>query len=227
MARLRNSLTQTDMLKKTDLNLIIRRVERAIDQAAIDDAVVYFHITRGSALRSHDYNDNWTPNFLLTVRPFHRRDIAAKAITHPDWRWQRCDIKSLNLLANIMAQHTARKKGAYEALLVDSNNLITEATSSSVMIIKDNLMQTAPLTANILPGITRALLLEWARSLGLKTAEQSFTVSQALNADELLITGTGTEVMAITHLDEKPIANGQPGTYTKKLRDLLYQEMYE
>jgi len=226
MARLRNSLTQMDMLAKTDLNLITERIKRAVTAAGIDDAAVYFHITRGSALRSHDYSDDWTPNFLLTVRSFHRRDGAARAITHPDWRWHRCDIKSLNFVANVMAQHTAHKKGAYEALLVDGNNLVTEATSSSVLIIKDKLMQTAPLTANILPGITRALLLEWAGSVGLATAEESFTVSQASNADELLITGTGSEVIAITHLDDKPIADGQPGAYTKIFRNLLYQAMY-
>jgi len=225
IARFRNSLAQMDMLGKIDLGLITERIERAVAAAGIDDAAVYFHITRGSALRSHDYSDDWKPNFLLTVRAFHRREPAVKAITHPDWRWHRCDIKSLNLLANVMAQHAAHKKGAYEALLVDGN-MVTEATSSSVLMIKDKVMQTAPLTANILPGITRSLLLEWAGSVGLAVAEKSFTVSQALGADELLITGTGSEVMAITHLDEKPIADGQPGAYTKIFRNLLYQAMY-
>ncbi len=226
MARLKNSLEKMDMLENTDLDQISKRVSKALDAASIPNAMLYFHITRGEALRMHDYHDNWQPGFLLTIRNFSpRKERTATAITHPDWRWKRCDIKSLNLLANIMAKHTATKSGDYDALLIDDNGLITESTSSTVIIVKGNTLMTAPLTANILPGITRALLLDWAKDAGLKAKEQSFTLKETLQADEVMITGTSTEVLGITRLDGQTIADGKPGHYTKILYERLLSEM--
>ncbi len=227
MIRLENSLRQMDMLQQTNLTLIRRRIERAIDQADVKEAMVYFQISRGSALRSHDYNDDFTPLFFLTVRKFESSEPRAiTAITHPDWRWKRCDIKSLNLLANIMARHAAVKAGAYEAILVDESNLVTEATSSSVLIIKDNLLKTAPLSANILPGITRAILLEQAGNIGLNVKLKSFSLQEALGADELFITGTGAGVMGIGSLNDIQVASGQLGKYTLQFHRLLLKAMY-
>jgi len=225
--RLTNSLRKMDMLDKVDLELVRRRVDRALAQADIAEAVVYFQITRGRALRSHDYDDDWQPGFLLTVRQFTRQADRATAVTHPDWRWKRCDIKSLNLLANVLAKHAAVKAGAYDAILVDENGLVTEATSSSVLMVKDGVLLTAPLTANILPGITRALVLEWADKVGLQRCEESFTVGEALAADELMAAGTATEVMGITQLNGKKIADGKPGSFTRRFRELLIETMEE
>jgi len=228
MQRLKNSLDKMDMLAKADLEVIRGRIHQAMQASQLTEALVYFHITRGRAARSHNYSDNWQPNFLLTVRPYQRHSPeTARAITHPDWRWKRCDIKSLNLLANVLAKHAAAQAGAYEAILVDEKGLITEATSSSVLLVKDNTLQTAPLTANILPSITRELLVEWAGEIGLKTQEKSFTLAEALQADELIITGTTTEVMGITQLDNRTIAHGQRGQYTRQLRDRLLCAMKE
>jgi len=228
LARLQNSLREMDMLDKVDIGVIKSRIIQAVEQAEIADAIIYFHITRGSAVRTHNYDDNFKPGFFLTVRPGPSQSVdqpAAGAITHPDWRWKRCDIKSLNLLANVMAKHTAVKAGAYEAILVDQDGLITEATSSSVLIVRAGVLQTAPLSANILPGITRGLLLEWAGDVGLATLEKSFTVAEAFEADELILTGTGTEVMAVTQLDNQPVADSRPGPYTIQLQKKLKQAM--
>ncbi|MBN1766155.1 MAG: aminotransferase class IV [Sedimentisphaerales bacterium] len=225
MARLENSLRQMDMLEKVDMEQIRHRVNRALRVSLIHNSMVYFQISRGQALRSHDYSEDWKPNFLLTIRKFSSQHRAVHAITHPDWRWKRCDIKSLNLLANVMAKHAATQAGAYEAILVDDDGWVTEATSSSVLIVKNRMLKTAPLSANILPGITRALLLEWADAIGLVVQEKSFTVADALAADELMITGTGTEVMGITHLDGKKIADGTAGTYTMRFQEKLTEAM--
>ncbi len=124
-----------------------------------------------------------------------------------------------------MAKHAATQAQAYEAILVDENGYVTEATSSSVLIVKNNLLQTAPLTANILAGITRCFLLEWADEVGLKVCEQSFTPAHALTADELMITGTSTQVMGITKLDDKTIATGKLGPCTKRFQQLLKEAM--
>ena len=226
LQRFERSLAELDMLEKVDLSVIRVRINRAVEESQMADALIYFHITRGRAPRSHNYRDDYHPNFLLTVRtPPPLAPEQAAGITHPDWRWKRCDIKSLNLLANVMAKHAAVKAGAYEALLVDEKGLITEATSSSAFMIKDHTLKTAPLTANILPGITRELLFNWAEQLSLSVREESFTPAQALAADELMVVGTTSLVTAITQLDGQSIADGNRGPFTAKLRDRLLQEM--
>jgi D-alanine transaminase len=227
LERLKNSFREMDMSAKVDIEQVRRRVERAVSEAAMAEALVYFQISRGAALRNHDYSDDWQPSFLLTIREYHDRREQATVITHPDWRWKRCDIKSLNLLPNVLAKHAATKAGAYEALLVDENGLITEATSSNAALVKGDVLQTAPLTANILPGITRLLILGLAGQVGLQVREESFTVEEALAADELLITGTGNEVMGVTHVDGKTIADGKVGPCTQRFHELLIEAMKE
>ena len=226
MARLENSLRLMDMLEKVDPQQVCRRVHNAIAEAHLKNAVIYFHITRGTSMRSHNYADDWQPNFFLTIRP-HRAGgrSAITAITHPDLRWKLCCIKSLNLLANVLAKRAAVKAGSYEAILVADDGLITEGSSTSVFMIKDDVLRTAPLNANILPGITRDLILEWADGLGLEGRGESFTVKQALAADELMITGTTTGIMAVTALDGRIIADGQPGNRTKRLAEMLDEAM--
>ena len=226
MQRLENSLREMDMLDRVDLAQIEDRVNRAVVEAEMPNAMLYFHITRGKGQRAHDWVDDWQPSFLLTVRkPYAHPPEAARAITHPDWRWKRCDIKSLNLLANVLAKKAASRAGAFEAILVDDQQLITEASLHSVMLVRDGVLQTAPLTANILPSITRAMLLERADKVGLQVREESFTVEQARAAEELMIVGTTVKVTGITHLDDQPIADGKEGPYTKRLRDILTEMM--
>jgi len=228
LQRLEYSLREMQMLAKVDMAQIRQRVEKSFGEAGISDAKVYFHLTRGRALRSHEYAEDWQPNFLLTVQELNRSQAAlAKVITHPDWRWKRCDIKSLNLLANVLAKNAAKQAGAVEAILVDENGMVTEGTSMSVLLIEGRELRTAPLGANILAGITRALLLEWAGDFGLEVREESFTVSEAQQGDELFLTGTTTGVMAISHLDGKTIADGKAGAYTPQFRQRLDNVMNE
>ncbi|MCF7956917.1 MAG: aminotransferase class IV, partial [Phycisphaerae bacterium] len=92
MARLKNSLQQMDMLEKVDMEQVQHRIDRALAEAGLPDSMLYFHITRGCALRSHDYINDWKPGFYLTVRAFSPQEKrTCKVITHPDWRWKRCD----------------------------------------------------------------------------------------------------------------------------------------
>lgn len=226
LARLENSLRGIDMLDRVDLQLIRRRVDRAITEAGLDNAVIYWHITRGSARRRHDYDDNWRPNFFLTVTERrHTPPDTGSAITQPDLRWKRCDIKSLNLLPNIMAKHAAVKAGAYEAIFVDEQGLITEGSSSSLLLVKDGVLRAPPLTANILPGITRQILLDIAAQADLQTCEQSFSLTEALAADELILASSASDIVAITSLDGNSIADGKRGYYTQRLSEILAEAM--
>ena len=220
MQRFANSLTAIG-IAGVDLDQIRSRVRKASDAAGISNAKIYFHITRGSAPRSHAWDVNLKPNFFLTVTELEDDSEAkSKGIavsTHPDWRWKRCDIKSLNLLANVLARQQAANKGCNEAILVDEKGLITEGASSAFFAISGRTLQTAALTANILPSITRKFAIKAGKNIGLETIEKSLTPQQASGADELFIASTTNDIIPVVEFDEKLIADGKPGKYTKLL----------
>lgn len=204
-----------------DIDLIRSRVLKAFEDAGIANAKIYFHVTRGSAPRNHLPQANLQPNFFLTVTEL-QDNPASKAngiavSTHPDWRWKRCDIKSLNLLPNIMARSDAAKKGCGEAIFVDDAGLITEGAGSAFFAVIGQTLQTAPLTANILPSITRDFVVKAADKVGLKVVEKSLTPQQASAADELFIAVTTQDIVPVVKFDGKVIADGKPGKYVKLL----------
>jgi D-alanine transaminase len=222
MARLRHSLGEMEMLDRVDLDVIEERIHRGLRCSELSDAVVYLQVSRGAPYRTHDYPADWTPTFFLTVRPINpEAKLEATAITYPDIRWKRCDIKTLNLLGNVMAKHAAAQAGADEAILINDQGLVTEGSSTSILLVKDGRLRTAPLTANILPGVTRSLLLEWAMQDGISADETSFTSREAFEADELMMTGTITGVKAIVRIDSRTIGTGKIGPITRKMRERL------
>ena len=202
-----------------DIDLIRSRILKAFDAAGIADAKIYFHITRGSQPRDRVWNTALKPKFFLTVSEVtDNTEEKAKGIavsTHPDWRWKRCDIKSLNLLANVLAANDAESKGCGEAILVDENGLITEGAGSAFFAVRGQTLQTAPLTANILPSITRDYTIKAGRNIGLAIVEKSLTVEQAAGSDELLIASTTQDTVGVVKFDDKVIGDGKPGKYTK------------
>ncbi|MGB2807900.1 MAG: aminotransferase class IV [Sedimentisphaerales bacterium] len=220
LQRFANSLAGIN-IERVDINLIRARVHKAFEAAGISNARIYFHITRGSAAREHDWNSNLKPNFFLTVTEApDDKEEKSKGIavsTHPDWRWKRCDIKSLNLLPNVLARHDAVQKGCVEAIFVDEAGLITEGAASTFFTINGQTMQTAPLTANILPSITRIFAIKAGKNIGLEIIEKSFTPQQACDSDELFIAVTTKDIVPVVKFDGKTIGDGKPGKYTKLL----------
>jgi D-alanine transaminase len=207
-----------------DIEQVHVRIQKAFDTAGIANARIYFHITRGSGPRDHIGEANLKPNFFLTVTDLpDDTETKAKGIavsTHPDWRWKRCDIKSLNLLANVLARRDAAQKGCDEAILVDEDGLITEGSSSAFFAIFGKALQTAPLTANILPSVSRKFVIKAAENIELDVVEKSFTSKQASGADELFIAVTTKDIVPVVEFDSRQISNGTPGKYT----NLLIQE---
>jgi D-alanine transaminase len=201
-----------------DIDLVRSRVLKAFEEAGIADAKIYFHVTRGSEPRSHVSAESLKPNFFLTVTELESHPEAktngVSVSTHPDWRWARCDIKSLNLLANVLAREDAAKKGNFEAILVDSNGLITEGAASAFFAVVDGTLRTAPLTANILPSVTRRFVLKAAENRGLQVEEKSLTVPEAIGADELFIAVTTQDILPIVRFDGQAIGDGKPGSTT-------------
>ena len=220
LQRFANSLAGIK-IEGVDIDQVRARVSRAFEAAGISNAKIYFHITRGSAIREHDWEANLEPNFFLTVTEApDDKEEKSKGIavsTHPDWRWKRCDIKSLNLLANILARHDAVQKSCGEAIFVDEAGLITEGASSAFFAINGQILQTAPLTANILPSITRKFAIEAAQNIELKVIEKSLTPQQASDSDELFIAVTTKDIVPVVKFDGKSVGDGRPGKYTKLL----------
>jgi D-alanine transaminase len=204
-----------------DLEKVRSGILKAFGTADIANAKIYFHITRGSAPRNHLWDDTLEPNFFLTVTEL-ADDTPAKTngivvSTHPDWRWKRCDIKSLNLLPNILARHDAAQKGCDEAILVDETGHITEGAGSAFFAILGKKLQTAPLMANILPSITRKYVIQAGKNIGLEIVEKSLTLQQAILSDELFIAVTTRDIVPVVKFDGQMIGNGKPGKYTQLL----------
>lgn len=222
LRRFAASLAAID-IKGIDIDRVREAILRAYEAADIADAKIYFHVTRGSAPRDHLWNDDLEPNFFLTVTEI-KDETKAKAegiavSTHPDWRWKRCDIKSLNLLPNVLARRDAAQKGCEEAILVDESGLITEGAGSAFFAISGEKLQTAPLTNNILPSITRKYVIKAGENIGLEIVEKSLTPQQAVLSDELFIAVTTRDVIAVVKFDSNTIGNGKPGKYTKLLAE--------
>ena len=193
---------------------------------AAADATAYVQVTRGVAPRRHAFPEAGTaPTVFVSVAPFSPRvrecTEGVAAITHPDVRWGRCDIKSINLLANVLANEAAHARGAYEAVLVRDDGTVTEATHSSVFGVVDDQLRTHPLGERVLPGVTRARVIELARELGLPLRERPLQLAEVARASELFLTGTTTDVMPIVTLDERPVGVGRPGRMSRMLYEAL------
>lgn len=206
-----------------DIDEVRNRVETAFQQSKIANAKIYFHVTRGSATRNHGLSEDLRPNFFLTITELgentERKQNGIRVSTYPDLRWKRCDIKSLNLLPNVMARMDAEKKGCHEAILIDENGDITEGSASAFFMIlaAEKELVTRQLGKEILPSITRGIIEDIAPKAGLTVVEHKMTPCQAKNADELIIAVSTQDVVGVVEFDGERIGDGKVGEYTKKL----------
>jgi len=189
-----------------------------------DDALVYMQVTRGAAPRSHAFpNVPTQPTSYAVPSPFQPKGDVTKGvrvITAPDIRWTRCDIKSVNLLANCLANQRAQEAGATEAIFV-RDGVALEATASSFFGVFDGEVRTAPKSNYILPSITREAALEMCREAGIPACEAPIFVHDLASADELFLAGTTFELMPIIEIDGRPVGNGRPGPVQQRLYELF------
>lgn len=223
LARLQRSLAELN-LGGVDLERLQQRITATVQAAGLADAFIYIQITRGSApRRTHAYPDGLIPTELIYVEPFidpytEQRSRGIRVISFPDLRWRRCDIKSLNLLGNVLAARAAQDRGANEAILVADDGTWTEATRSSLFGVVDGRLRTGPNSPAILPGVTRGFILRIIRDLGLPHDERHLHRDEASRVAELFLTGTTAEVLPIVQVDDRPIGDGTPGPLTRKLQ---------
>jgi D-alanine transaminase len=195
----------------------------------IDEGMVYVQISRGTAPRVHSFHNlSLQPNILMYAKPFYEHPAAMdaktgiNAITHEDIRWGRCDIKSIGLLANCLAQSKAHQIGAQEAILIRENN-VTEGSSSNVFIVKNKIIKTPPLSQHILPGTRRQFLINALSEHGYQVEEDNITKDELLLADEVFITSSIKEAIAVIKVDQHPINNQNLGPVAKHARALILQ----
>lgn len=227
LARLGRSLRELRMdwpMSERALRLVIGELVR---RNRVRDGIVYLQITRGVARRDHAFPEGSVrPSLVLTSRSMRPKDpamIAAgvRVVTTRDIRWKRRDIKSVSLLPNVLAKQEAKERGAYEAWLVDDDNLVTEGTSTNAWIVNDrNEAITRPATFEILNGCTRVALLEMLAEAGLTLVERPFSMVEALAAKEAFLTSTTSFVLPVVEIDGTPVGDGRPGERTLRLRAL-------
>ncbi|MNS82658.1 D-alanine aminotransferase [compost metagenome] len=194
-------------------------------RVGIPEAELYFQLTRGAARRYHPFPEGVPATLVVWARPLRQTDPALRdqgvtAITHPDERWARCDLKTICLLPNVLAKEHARRAGAFEAILV-RDGLVTEGAGSNVAIVKDGTLITPVADRRILPGITRAVVIDLARELGIPVAERDVPVAELFEADEVFTLATTAEIMPIVGIDNTPIGLGAPGPVMTRLYKAL------
>ncbi|MEH6990222.1 D-amino-acid transaminase [Cytobacillus firmus] len=221
--------------KKIELNIpysknqLKQMLIEMIERNNLELGIVYMQFSRGTSPRNHAYPGADVAPVLTaytreTTRPVESMRNGVKAILIEDIRWLRCDIKSLNLLGNIMAKQKAAQSGCFEAIQ-HRGDTVTEGSSSNIAIVKDGTLYTHPATNLILNGITRRKINEICRENGIALKESAFTKEDLLAADEVFMSSTSAEVTPIIEIEGKLIGNGSPGPITNKLQNLFEESI--
>ena len=230
--RLYRSMREMDIPVRMPPDELQELHEIMIEQSEITDGYIYLQITRGVTPRHHAFErSKLEPQMYMFIKPI-TTDLGAlqqgvKAITLPDERWARVDIKTLNLIPNILAQTKAEKKGAYTAILV-RDGIVTEGATSNVFVMKDGVCYTHPADHHILKGITRQLVVtRVAPTAGITVIEREFDEAFLQDADEIFFTDTIGGIIPITTLNREPVGDGKPGKAAKVLAEQLQHLMEE
>ena len=231
MARLGRSLHELRIdapMGERALKHIVREVVR---RNRVRHGLAYLQITRGTARRDHPFPAEGTPpTLVVTAKSLNAAAQSAAAergvavVTQPDIRWGRCDIKTVNLLPNVLAKQNARERGAFEVFMVDELGLVTEGGSSNAWIVdKDGRLRTRDIQANILRGITREAILTLAREHDLEIDERPFSVDEVKAAREAFITSASAFVTPVVSIDGQKVGDGKPGEVAQRLRQLYLE----
>jgi len=226
MARLNRSLDELRIappMLESSLWAVMRETMR---RNRVRDGIVYVQISRGAASRDHVFpSAKVRATLVVTAKNLDRSALAARAeagvsvISAPETRWARRDIKSVNLLPNVLARQAAKEAGAFEAWFVDDEGFVTEGTSSTAWIVDaQGRLRTRALSSALLHGVTRASLLEIARTQGLAVVEEPFTIKEAQSASEAFISSASNPAVGVVSIDGAPIGGGKVGPVTHTLR---------
>lgn len=209
---------------RTEFDHIVRELIRV---NTLEDGIVYLQLTRGVAPRTHNFPDAVSPTLYLSVKAQPDPDFAqgVAVVVVPDERWHRVDLKTVNLLANVLAAETAKRRGAFEAILVRPDGTVTECSHSNVWIVRDGVCLTHPADHDILPGVTRKAVLRALASHNIPFEEAAFSERDLRRADEVFLTSTTAGVAPVVQLDGAPVGDGKPGPVTVRARAAYADEV--
>ena len=205
---------------------IERIIRESVERAGLVESLVYVQITRGAGKRSKEFPQGVSPTLVITVRELEPRAPALRAegariMTARDLRWQRCDIKSICLLPNVLAFNRAKAAGYHEAVFVEEDETIAECCSANIFIVKGGRVATPPKSTRILGGVTREEVIALAGKHSVPLEERPVALAELLGADEVFLTSTTIEVLPVTRVDEQPVGDGKPGPITQRLYEIF------
>lgn len=228
LARLERSAAALDIHMPISIPAIEAVEQALIARNALDRGTVYIQLTRGVAEREFTGEPDHPTMIIFTqandMLASRAPEEGVHVITLPDIRWGRRDIKSVMLLAQVLAKRAAKAAGAQEAWLVEDGYVTEGASSTALIVHADGTLITRPNSSSILPGCTRAAIVALAERHGIKTAERLFTIEEALAASEAMLTSASTFVHPVVRIDGRQIGDGRPGAIARRLRE-LYIEM--
>jgi len=227
LARLERSLAAVSIRNPYSRAQWRAHLHALIDAQAHEDQGVYFQVTRGVAKRDHAFPRDAEPTVFMMANPLvnppqAQVEAGAAALSAPDFRWLRCDIKSISLVGNVLLRQLSAEAGAAETILFRDGKL-TEASASNVFIVKRGVVVAPPKSSLILPGITYDVVVELARANGMPLELREVAEAEVRAADELWVTSSSKEVLAIVSLDGKPVGDARPGAAFRRMYR-LYQD---
>ncbi len=225
MQRYFNSLEKLEIKSPLEQGQILEAFRKLVELNRLEEGLVYMQVTRGEAERDFVWPEDIKPNVFMFTQPKasvenQAAETGVTLASTADIRWARRDIKSVNLLAQVLAKKAAADAGAYEALMVDADGYVTECGSTSFFIVKGDLILTRPLSNDILPGVTRRAVVALCNQHGMRLVENRFTLDEALNADEAFISGASSYVLPVVKIDNQEISGGKPGELGRHLRQI-------
>ncbi len=221
MARLERSLRGAEIPLPMTLEQLSETATRILGASGEREGALYIQITAGVAPRQHVITTRIPPTVIMTFRPHAGTDHVGTAegvrvVTYPDIRWARRDIKATTLLPNVLARQEATRQGAYEALLCEADGVITECSAASFFAVLDGRLRTHPCDGRILPGVTRAAVLDLSRALSLEYDEVAIRVDDLPRVTEAFITGTILGIAPVCQIDQT--WQRTPGQITRRLQ---------
>lgn len=229
--RLQRSLDAIRLANPLSREAWLKAIASLYEPTAGADLAIYVQVTRGAyPTRAHRMPQATSPNVIAFASPIPARDPDSanpglRAITLNDIRWHRCDIKSTNLLPNVLAQAEAQQRQAEDVIFVRDGRAL-EGSASNLFIVLDELLLTPPKCDEILPGITRELVLDLARDAGIAHAEAGIDEAELARAEEIWLTSSTREIVPVVQLNGEPVGQGKPGPHWQRM-DQLYQAAKE
>ena len=228
MARLLRSLGELSIPLPVPVEELVAIQRALVSRNNLDEGLIYIQISRGVAKRDFAFPKSAQPTLVMfsmekNIRSDPKAMSGLRVLTIPDLRWKRCDIKTVGLLAAVLAKETAVQSGLDDAWLVQ-DGFVTEGSSNNAFILTtDNHIITRQLGNEILPGITRRAVIDIARELGLEIEERAFAIEEAYEAAEAFITSASSFVCSVIEIDGKKIGSGAPGPVSKLLRQRYFE----